>query len=333
MTKTLRLSLLALGLFAAAGREPAQAADAAQLRGDIVATRDALTLGDLVVGAPSALAETPLFRAPSLGQSGTIQTRRIVEAAHALGLPRVETGGRLQVSVARAARQVGAAEIEAAVKRALERQTGIDPRNTGIAFDGAAAPALVLPPDAKGEAIATDVLFDRRSRRVSALVRIGEGGDARPTLRVSGAVVETVEVAVLSRSLERGDSVKAADVTLEHRPRDLVPADATLDGAPLEGRVARRSLGAGSLLRSGDLMRPELVARGEVVTMVYEAPGVLLSMRARASEAGALGDTIPVVNPGSKKTVQATVIGPGKVSVSPAQPQRVVASAAASARP
>jgi flagella basal body P-ring formation protein FlgA len=61
------------------------------------------------------------------------------------------------------------------------------------------------------------------------------------------------------------------------------------------------------------------------VTIVYEVPGMTISMRGRASDAGALGDTIAVVNPQSKKTLQGQVVAPGKVSVSAPLPGRVAA--------
>jgi flagella basal body P-ring formation protein FlgA len=309
----------------------AWAADHAILRGDVVAERDILVLGDLVANVPDAVARTPLFRAPALGQTGTIQARRIVESAAAAGVP-VETGGRLQIQVSRAARQVGAAEIEGALRTVLESSAGLEPRATGIVFDGA-PPQLVLSPDAKGEIAAGDLVYDRRNRRFSAHLWVGAAGaDRPPSARVSGTVIDTVEVAVVTRALNRGEAVTAGDLTLERRPREGAPSDAITETASLAGRVAKRTFTAGSILRSGDLVRPEIVARGDIVTVVYEAPGMTLTMRAKSADAGAMGDTVSVTNPQSKKTLQATVVGPGKVSVSAAIPGRVASAGASPKR-
>jgi flagella basal body P-ring formation protein FlgA len=306
----------------------ASAADRLALRGDVLAKQDTLTLADLVDGAPAALADTALFRSPGLGQTGTIQARRIVEAAQDLGLDAIETGGRLQVTITRAARHVGAGEIEGALKRALGEKFGFDPGSTGIVFEGA-QPALTLAPDLKGEVAAGDLLLDRRSRRLSATVWIGPSPtERRASLRITGTVVDLVEVAVLTRSLDRGEAVKAADISVERRARDTVAGDAVLDGAALVGRVAKRALNAGSFVKTADLARPELVGKGDVVTAVYESPGLVLSMRVKANEAGALGDTITITNPGSKKALPATIVGAGKVSVRPGQTERVVAAGA-----
>lgn len=297
-----------------------------RLRGDVTARGDTLSLGDLVEGAPAELASRPLFRAPALGAVGTIQARRIVEAAGALGLTGIETGGRVQVSVQRAARRVGPPEIEAALRRTLETGYGLDGKSLSVRLDGE-APVLLAPVDLDGQAVAVDVTYDPRTRRVAGLIVLGE---RQASLRVVGLALETREVAVLTRSLPRGEAITAADLSLERRPRDAVPAD--VQGAPslVVGQVAQRPLSAGSVLRSGDVAPPDLVARGESVAIVFETPGVSLSLRGVANESGRLGASVSVTNAASKKVLQAVVVGPGRVSVGPPRPVLQASAAPAS---
>ncbi|KAB1073879.1 flagellar basal body P-ring formation chaperone FlgA [Methylobacterium planeticum] len=312
-------ALLAVGVLTL----PALAGGALRLRGDVTARGDILTLGDLVEGASQEAGQRPLFRAPALGATGTIQARRIVEAVAAIGLGSVETGGRVQIAVQRAVRRVGAPEIEAALKRSLETAYGLDPRGISVRLDGE-APVLLAPVDLNGQAAALDVTYDPRSRRIGGLISLGE---RQASLRVSGLVVEMREVAVLARTVSRGEPVLAADITLERRPREGSPPDAQSGISGIVAEVAQRTLSAGSVLRTGDTAPPELVNRGEAVTIVYDAPGISLSMRGSASESGRLGATINVVNGASKKILQATVVGPGRVSVGPAAPQRQASAA------
>lgn len=288
---------------------------APSLRGDITAARDIVTLGELVDGAPAPLAEKPVFRAPALGRTGTIQAARILEAARALGLDAVETGGRGQVTVSRAARRVGVAEIEAAVREALAKREGIEPHGVAIVFDGA-LPGLVVPPDALDALSVPDLAYDPRGRRVTALVAVASG-EGRTSLRVSGNLVETIEVGVLARALAKGDAIAAGDVAVERRPRESVPADVQSEPGHLVGQVARRGLSTGVVLRAGDVARPEIVVKGDPVMIVFEAPGMSLTLRGRAGESGALGESVSVVNTATKKTLQATVVGPARVSVAP----------------
>ncbi len=318
------LAVLAFATLGALAIPAMARAEGLRLRGDVTARGDVLTLADLVEGAPDGLAGRPLFRAPALGATGTIQSRRIVEAATALGLAGLETGGRMQIAVQRAARRIGPPEIEAALKRGLETGYGLAPANVAIRFDGE-GPTLLAPADLAGQATALDLTYDPRSRRVAGLVSIGE---RQASLRVTGIVLEMRDVAVLTRSLERGETMKAGDFSLERRPRDAVPADAQASAGAV-GEVAQHTLAAGTVLRVSDTAPPELVARGESVTIVYETPSISLAMRGLANQGGRLGAVVNVVNTASQKVLQATVIGPGRVSVGPGPAPQQQASATA----
>lgn len=59
------------------------------------------------------------------------------------------------------------------------------------------------------------------------------------------------------------------------------------------------------------------IRRGETVTLVYAAPGISLSMRARALEDGAVGDSISFLNVGSNRQIDAVVTGAGQATASP----------------
>lgn len=321
----LRIAAIAAALCLALG--PAFSAERLRLKGEVTVDSEVLTLADLVEGATGSVADAPLFRAPALGESGTIQAGRIAAAAAQVGVT-LDAGARRQVLVQRAARRVLPAEIEAALKQALELRHGVDARALSIVFDGG-PPVLLVPPKNTAPVVIENLSYDRRSRRLSAVATVG--AERRATAHIAGTATEIVEVAVLNRAVGRGETVQAADLTIERRPRETLPGDVQPDGASFASRVARRSLGAGSVLRTGDVARPEIVARNEIVTVLYEIPGLILTLRGRATEAGAEGETIGVLNIQSKKTLQARVIAPGRVSVSAPVPGPLAANAAAPA--
>ena len=70
-------------------------------------------------------------------------------------------------------------------------------------------------------------------------------------------------------------------------------------------------------MHDADLTKPAVVQRNDTVTLIYEAPGLTLTLRGQAQDAGALGDTISVINSQSKRIVQGVVSGPGRVTVTP----------------
>ena len=77
----------------------------------------------------------------------------------------------------------------------------------------------------------------------------------------------------------------------------------------------------GQPLRGADLMKPEVVQHNETVTLIYELPGIRLTVRGKATEGGAEGDVICVLNEQSKRTVQGVVAGPGRVVISTSTPR------------
>lgn len=290
-----------------------------QLRSELVLSRDLVSFGDLIAGLAPDAASIPAFRAPALGETGTIQVARIVEAARAAGIitsgAELESSGAAQVVVTRAARRILASDIEDAVKTGLQERYGVDARAFALALDGG-APSIAVEPELTGEAIVTDLSYDTRSRRVMARVSVpGSMALRLKPVRVAGQLVETMEVVVPRRAVARGETLGKADVQVERRPREGQATDLIGDPRAAIDKVATRALMAGAPLRAGDVRREEIIAKGDLVTLVYESRGLTITMRGRASEAGAMGDVISVTNPQSKRVLHGTVSGPGRISV------------------
>jgi flagella basal body P-ring formation protein FlgA len=226
-------------------------------------------------------------------------------------------------------RAIAPTDVEARIVRALAGQSGaVEPNNLAVTFDNEVRTQHVEP-GADAELRVLRLAFEPRNGRFDVTFELpGSAAARRVTLRYTGSLTETFEAAVPSRSLAAGHVVTAADLTLVRRPKAEFAANMITSTAQTAGLAVRRSLRAGQILREGDLQRPELVARNETVTITFEVPGILLTMRGQAQEAGALGDFISVLNVQSKRNIQATVIGPGRVSVGNATaPPRVVANA------
>jgi hypothetical protein len=82
-------------------------------------------------------------------------------------------------------------------------------------------------------------------------------------------------------------------------------------------RVVRPGGMRATLPATAGAVTEAMVRRGDAVTLVYQVPGVSLSMRARALEDGAVGQSVRLLNTSSNRTVEGVVTGPGAARVSP----------------
>jgi flagella basal body P-ring formation protein FlgA len=179
----------------------------------------------------------------------------------------------------------------------------------------------VKPWRSSSEAVLQRVVNEARSGRFDAAIEIPSAGGKRPIVQVSGRATATVEVATAARTIERGGVLKDADLIMERRTRSDVGRDVITNPAQAVGLAARSNLQPGHPIRSAELMKPDLVQRNDVVTIIYEVPGVVLTIRGKAAEGGAEGDVINVLNEQSKRTLQGVIVGPGRVAINNGSPR------------
>jgi flagella basal body P-ring formation protein FlgA len=290
------------------------------LRGNVAVNGDVVRIGDFIDNA-GELAQIPLFRAPDLGTTGAVPVAQVLDALRAHNVIGVATGDIREVLVTREARTLHQKDIEAEIARALERRSGLgEAANLSLTLDRDVR-VMQLDANHRGGLSPIAVRYDPRNARFDVTFEIARDQGAQPTrLRFTGTAIETVEVAVVTRSVERGEILKSADIVVERRPK----SEAAYDPVPREravGMQMRRSARAGQHLRVADLAKPDLVQRDQNVTLIYETGGLYLTMRGKAIDAGSEGDTVSVMNLQSKRTVQGTVTGPGQVTMSVVAPR------------
>ena len=135
-----------------------------------------------------------------------------------------------------------------------------------------------------------------------------------PRARAPTAPARPEALAVLSRTVQRGETIQAEDVVWIDTP-STAPRDALADPEALIGKTAKRVLLANTPLREMDVMDTPSVRRNEPVTLIYEAEGLKLSVRGKALGDAAVGSSVKVLNPQSKKVLEAIVDGPGTARV------------------
>ncbi len=315
-------TVLLLGASAAAQMTAALGPLHPTLKPEAVVTGNLVRIGDLVENA-GEVADVPIFRSPDIGTTGTVSVAAVLQAVGAHALKGLDTGGLSEVAVTRASRTFRPEEIEQTIVRALAAKFALgSAEDITLSLDNDLKP-LHVAPTASGEPRVDRINYDSRSGRFSTTVAIPNGVSGRFPLRVSGRAIATMEVVTVAGSVARGATLKDSDVLMARRPRAQVGPDVITDRAKAIGLAARTALQPGQPLRAAQLMKPLVVLRNEQVTLVYRVPGITLTVRGKATESGAVGDTISVINEQSKRTIQGEVIGPGHVVVG--QPPRRLA--------
>ncbi|THD58185.1 flagellar basal body P-ring formation chaperone FlgA [Phenylobacterium sp.] len=140
----------------------------------------------------------------------------------------------------------------------------------------------------------------------------GLGRSDGPTSVVRG----NVEVLTYTRSLNAGEIVQPTDLAWVKVA--AAAADSPSDAASVIGQVAKRPVRSGAVVLARDIGAAAVIKAGDVITVTFEADGISLSLEGKALATAGVGESLPVLNPQSKKTLQAMVTGPGQAVVGPA---------------
>lgn len=222
----------------------------------------------------------------------------------------LDTSGFSEVVVTRLSRTITRSDIEDRIARAVAGQYGFgEARNLSVTIDRDVR-TMHVEQQISWDLSVARLLLDPRTGRFDIWFELtGSTAARRMPMRFTGNIIEMVEAVALTRTVGRNEILRPADVTVERRPKNEVLGDVVVPEQVI-GLSTRRSLRAGTVLRPSDLVKLDVVNRNEAVTINYEVPGITLTLRGKATEAGGVGDVINVLNMQSNRTVQATVTGP-----------------------
>lgn len=146
----------------------------------------------------------------------------------------------------------------------------------------------------------------------------GSGGGAAltPASQVRGAA--TVEVLAYARNIATGETIQPEDVIWTTVQAHQAGAGGPDDAEDVIGLSARRPLRSGAAVRTADLTRPQVIARGDMVDVTYDAGGITLTLRGRALEAATVGEPFRVQNIESGRTIEVVAVEAGRALAGPA---------------
>jgi len=142
-----------------------------------------------------------------------------------------------------------------------------------------------------------------------------EGNHITKKMTVAVNVEQRAMVLVASKPIARGDLLDKDSFTVQETYLDRQMPTLFSRDRDVVGLEAKRDIAPGSMLDQRDFKAQQLVARGDVVTVMFSSGGLRVQVNGRAQENGKLHDTISIRNERTNEIYEAVVIGKGMAVV------------------
>ncbi len=288
-----------------------QTANAATLKPVSVIEGDVLTLGDIFDDVTHN-ADYVISAAPQPGQDMTLNAKTLHRIAVALDLPWRPTSHADQIVIRRNATIIPYDSIESSLKKEIENK-GIE-GNYKISLNSG-KPSFTLPNTLNPTVEVTRFTYDQQKDYFTATLVAPSQENPVKKIDVSGTVERLVKVPVLRNNLQNGDIIGQGDIDFVNVPQERLQHDVIMDENKLLGMTPRRVAYAGKFVLDGTLQSPQLIERGEAITIQFKQGPLILTAKGRALQSGAKGDMIRVKNTDSSKMIDAVVIASNQVIV------------------
>lgn len=251
--------------------------------------------------------------APAPGGRITVPASQLAAIAHQFNVDWQPNSSADQIIIDRPGRSLTRDDLLPAIRTALT-DAGVS-LQSDIELSAFTAP--LFEQSQKLDIVVAQFDYDKLSGRFSALTDITTQTASPMRVRVTGRALEMVDVPVLRRRVLPGDVVTTADIAWAHIPR--VAAGGNIIQSPDDaiGLSARRSIQPNLPIKTADLGEPVLVQKGNEMLISLEIPGMSLSARGTALDAGGRGDRIRVLNEYNRTVVDAIITSPGQARVIP----------------
>lgn len=132
---------------------------------------------------------------------------------------------------------------------------------------------------------------------------VNSGGADIPTVSVLPVLQGPAQVKA-AQNLRSGTVLNASDLVVEGDNKSALDL--------FVGMELKRAVYAGVVLKPGDVGAPTAIQRNAIVTLEFVRGPLTITTEGRALDAGAMGDTVRVMNLNSKIILTAVVAGSNK---------------------
>lgn len=283
---------------------------AATLRAESIISGDYIKLGDIFNGTKNA--EYILGPAPAPGKDMVLNARTLYKIAAALDVDWSPSSSTEQIVLKREASVIPEVEIGTVLESELKK-AGVEDKFT-LHFMNPPGD-IVLPANAATTMEVTAFNFDAQKDSFNAVIVAPSAENPLKRVSVSGRIDRLVAVPVLKNSLKNGDIIGAMDIDFIDIPNNRIANGTILDEKDLVNMTPRRVLHGGKPVIINELEHPKMVDRGDAITLIFANGPMMLTVKGKSMQAGALGDTVRVSNTDSNKNLQGVVTAHREVTI------------------
>ncbi|MDF1583805.1 MAG: flagellar basal body P-ring formation chaperone FlgA [Methyloprofundus sp.] len=140
-------------------------------------------------------------------------------------------------------------------------------------------------------------------------------GEQKWSLFHSAKLTTYINVLALKQALKRNTVISQNNIVLVKKSTAKLHHGYFTNYQQIKNQLTTRNLRAGDTLQPSHLTHPQLIKKGEQVTIHAFSPSFSIKMSGKALMSGSLGEKIQAKNNTSKKVVEGTITKAGTISV------------------
>lgn len=303
------IALLALSLFILTALT--KNALAANIKDIAIVKGDVLTAGDLFEGLDKN-ADYVLGATPQPGKDLVLNARTLYRIASALDISWRPQSTAQQVIVRRSATIIPASDIQAKLEEEI--------RASGATGDFKVKPngaieSIALPDSADKTFEISDLRYEPHKDYFEATIVAPSKDKPLKRTTISGEVEKFISLPVLKTTMKNGEIISIGDMAFIDVSVKTLARDTILDADKIAGQTPRRLAVAGKPLSFNDVQSPQLVGRGETVTLLFKDGAMVVSTKGKSTQNGTMGEMVRVTNLSSSKQLAGVVTGLREITV------------------
>jgi flagella basal body P-ring formation protein FlgA len=149
--------------------------------------------------------------------------------------------------------------------------------------------------------------LDKKNRFFSASISLKDQKDKIFQHNISGHYEEFIMLPVVKTAFKKGEIIQDNDLDRIRISVSKIRKSVIKDESEIIGKTPKYYIQAHSFINPEELTMPKIIAKGDMVNVIYNNNSINIKMTAQALDAGAKGDVIRVKNTRSNVTLQAIV--------------------------